>query len=200
MKDIFKDKRIMFRETRPLFLVVITLMGSVGLLATDIYLPALPEMATYFNCNQVEIQASFTLFLLGLAICQLVYGSLADRFGRKRVTLLGLTLFMIATLLCASAETLGEFLAFRLLQAMGGGVGSVVNRAIIADRYDKLQAAKVFSTIFPIIGLSAAIGPWIGGYLTYFMGWRSVFYFMAGFGAVVWVLVFFFLKEGRKMV
>lgn len=189
----------MLRDTRPLFLVVITLMGSVGLLATDIYLPALPEMAVHFNCNQVEIQTSFTLFLLGLAFCQLVYGSLADRFGRKKVTLFGLTLFIIATLLCAMAETLNQFLLFRLLQAMGGGVGSVVNRAIIADKYNKLEATKVFSTIFPIIGLSAAIGPWIGGYLTYFASWRSVFYFMAGFGALVWLLVLFFLKESRKV-
>lgn len=180
-----------------IFLVVIITMGSIGLLATDIYLPALPEMAAYFNCSQPEIQSSFTVFLLGLAVCQLVYGVLCDRFGRKRVTLFGVTLFIIASILCATVESIDHFMLARILQAIGGGVGSVVTRAIIADRYTRIEAVKVFSTTFPIIGLSAAIGPFIGGYLTYFFNWKATFYFVAIYGFITLLLVIFYLEENK---
>lgn len=189
----------MWRHHHFIFLFVITLMGSVSLFGTDIYLPALPEMCNYFNCTQVEIQSSFTLYLLGLALCQLVYGTLADRFGRKRITLIAIFLFILASYFCARANTLVEFLVFRALQSIGAGVGSVINRAMIADRFNKTESARVFSTIFPFIGLSAAIGPLLGGYLCSYFGWRSIFYFMMGFGCLIWVLVFFFLQETQKI-
>jgi DHA1 family bicyclomycin/chloramphenicol resistance-like MFS transporter len=188
----------MSRNHHFFFLLVIILMGSVSLLGTDIYLPALPEMCEFFNCSQVEIQSSFTLYLLGLALCQLVYGMLADRFGRKRITLIAISLFILASYLCARANTLAEFLTFRALQSIGAGVGSVINRAIIADRFNKTEAAGIFSTIFPFIGLSAAVGPLLGGYLCSFFGWRSIFYFMMGFGLLVWLLVLVFLQETKK--
>ncbi len=181
-----------------IFLIVIIAMGSVGLLATDIYIPALPEMAQYFNCTQPEIQASFTVFLLSLAACQLVYGVLCDRFGRKLISILGLSLFVIASLFCAFADSLGVFLFSRIMQAIGGGVGSVVTRAIIANRFNRLDAVKIFSTTFPIIGLSAAIGPFIGGYLTYFFNWRANFFFLALFGMVALCLVVFYLEETKS--
>ena len=180
-----------------IFLVVIIAMGSVGLLATDIYIPALPEMAQYFNCTQPEIQASFTVFLLSLAACQLVYGVLCDRFGRKLISILGLSLFVIASIFCAFADSLGVFLFSRIVQAIGGGVGSVVTRAIIADRFNRFDAVKIFSTTFPIIGLSAAIGPFIGGYLTYFFNWRANFIFLALFGITTLCLVLFCLEETK---
>jgi DHA1 family bicyclomycin/chloramphenicol resistance-like MFS transporter len=188
----------MWRQHHFFFLLVVILMGSVSLFGTDIYLPALPEMCDCFNCTQVEIQSSFTLYLLGLAFCQLVYGTLADRFGRKRITLVALTLFMLASYFCARANTLTEFLFFRALQSIGAGAGSVINRAIIADRFNKTEAAKIFSTIFPFIGLSAAIGPFIGGHLCSDFGWRSIFYFMTGFGLFVWILVLVFLEDSQK--
>lgn len=189
----------MWRRHHFFFLLVITLMGSISLLGTDIYLPALPEMCDYFNCSQIEIQSSFTLYLLGLALCQLVYGMLADRYGRKRITLIAISLFILASYFCARANTLSEFLCFRALQSIGAGVGSVINRAIIADRFNKTEAARIFSTIFPFIGLSAAIGPLLGGYLCSYFGWRSIFYFMMGFGFLVWILVLIFLQESRKI-
>ncbi len=188
----------MWRKHHFFFLLVMILLGSVSLLGTDIYLPALPEMCECFNCTQVEIQSSFTLYLLGLAFCQLVYGTLADRFGRKRITLVALFLFILASYFCAQAETLTEFLTYRALQSIGAGAGSVINRAIIADRFNKTEAARIFSTIFPFIGLSAAIGPLLGGYLCSYLGWRSIFYFMMGFGLVVWFLVLFFLQDLKR--
>lgn len=180
------------------FLMTMIMMSATGLFATDIYLPALPEMSRFFNCSQTEIQASFTVFLLGLAGCQLVYGILADRFGHKRILLFGLTLFIFASILCALSVSLSQFISFRLLQALGGGAGSVICRTIISQRYSRTDTVKIFSTIFPVIGLSAAIAPLIGGYLTYFFHWRSTFYFMALFGVVAMGLVITHLKDSPK--
>jgi DHA1 family bicyclomycin/chloramphenicol resistance-like MFS transporter len=178
-----------------LFIWTITVMSSVGLFATDIYLPALPEMAEFFSCTQVEIQTSFTVFLLGLATCQLLAGFLSDRFGRKRIAMIGLSVFTLACILCALSNSLTEFLFLRLLQAMGGGVGSVVCRAIVASRFDRQETIRIFSTIFPVIGLSGAIAPFVGGFLTHYLGWQSTFYFMACFGILALVLVHFFLTD-----
>lgn len=188
----------MIQDSRLFFLFVITAMSSVALFATDIYLPALPAMAVAFNCSPSEIQASFTVFLSGLAMCQLVYGFLADKFGRKKITLIGLSVFIVASLLCVYATNLSEFLICRFLQAIGGGVGSVISRAIVADRFNRTEAVKIFSTTFPIIGLSGAIAPWVGGYLTAYFDWRSTFYFIAAFGVMVWLSVAIFLKDSKK--
>lgn len=171
------------------------MMSSANLFATDIYLPALPDMATHFNCSQTEIQLSITVFLLGFASCQLVAGVLSDRFGRKKVALIGFTIFTIASLLCAYATNLQQFYGFRLLQALGGGVGSVISRALIADRYDRQQSAKIFSTTFPIIGLSAAITPSLGGHLTHWLGWRANFLVMAIFGLGILFIAFYYLNH-----
>jgi DHA1 family bicyclomycin/chloramphenicol resistance-like MFS transporter len=170
-------------------------MSSVSIFATDTYLPALPEMAVHFNATQTEIQLSFTVFLLGLAGSQLIAGALSDRFGRKKIVVSGFILFTLSSILCANSNTLSQFIAFRLLQAIGGGVGSVTSRALVVDRYDRQEAVKIFSTVFPIVGCSSAIAPLIGGYLTYFFGWQSNFYMIAIFGLVILLCVFLCLKN-----
>ncbi len=177
------------------FIVVITMMASVSLFATDIYLPALPDMAVYFNCRQTDIQLSFTVFLLGLAISQLIAGMMSDQFGRKRVVVIGFMLFTLASFMCAFAASLPELIGWRLLQAIGGGVGSVTSRALVADRYDRKESVKIFSTIFPIVGLSAAVAPVAGGYLTAFFGWRANFLFIAVFGFFILISVFLCLSD-----
>lgn len=185
---------IMLRQPHYVFLTLIIFMSSVALLATDIYLPALPEMAVYFNCSQTEIQASFTVFLLGLGCCQLISGVLADWLGRRKVLLLGMSIFTFASIGCALSTSLTEFIIFRLLQAVGC-VGSVVSRSIVADRYSRPEAVKIFSTVFPIVGMSAAVAPLVGGYLTSFFNWRAPFIFIAGFGILVFLLVVFQLRD-----
>lgn len=180
------------------FILLVILIGTVGMLGTDIYLPAIPEMTQVFQCTQSEIQGTFTIFLLGLAICQLIYGGLCDYFGKKNVVLFGLSLFVISSLLCSLATTLDQFLFYRILQAIGGGAGSVVSRAIITSRYTKSEAVKIYSTTFPIVGLSAAIAPLIGGYLTSYFSWKSTFYFIAGYGLIALLMVLRYLVTDDK--
>jgi len=135
-------------ENKGILLLLLILMSSVGLIASDICLPALPQMASYFDCQQTDIQASITIFLFTLAISQLVYGRLSDRFGPKVILLFGFSLFVLASIFATFADTLTELIVFRGLQAMGSGVGSVLSRVIIADRFNKLETVKIFTTIF----------------------------------------------------
>jgi DHA1 family bicyclomycin/chloramphenicol resistance-like MFS transporter len=188
----------MLKHKQPIFLAVIIMMSASGLFATDIYLPALPQMISDFNCSKDEIQASFTVFLLGLAGCQFLTGILADHFGGKRMTLIGLSLCGFASLLCVFAQTLNQFLLLRLLQAIGCGVGSVISRAMVASRYEREEAVKIFATVFPIVGLSVAVAPLVGGYLTYFFQWRATFIFMTLFSLVAFILVLLYLEESTK--
>lgn len=180
------------------FIFATIMMGSVGMFATEINLPALPLMAIEFNCNQTDIQISFTVFLLGLATCQLLAGMLIDKFGRKKVALIGFLLFTVASILCAYASSLSQLIVFRLLQAAGAGVGSVLSRILVVDRYERQQAIKVFSTTFPIIGLSATVGPSIGGYLTSFWGWRAPFFFIAVYGLIMLLFAYFVLNSKHE--
>jgi DHA1 family bicyclomycin/chloramphenicol resistance-like MFS transporter len=173
-------------------------MMSVNLFATDIYLPALPEMAITFGCSQSEIQFSFTIFLVGLAVCQLITGGLTDRFGRKTVALIGFSIFTVCSLLCADASSLTELNVYRLMQAIGGGVGSVIGRALVADHYNRRESVKIFSTVYPIVGLSAALGPLIGGYVTAWWDWRANFVLIAFFGLLILLLAGFCLKDKVK--
>jgi DHA1 family bicyclomycin/chloramphenicol resistance-like MFS transporter len=177
------------------FLIIVTMMMSVGLFATDIYLPALPEMAIHFGCSQADIQFSFTIFLLGLAACQLLAGRLSDYFGRRRVAIAGFSVFTIFSFLCAEATSLEQLNLFRLIQACGGGVGSVIGRVLIVDRYNRQESVKIFSTVFPIVGLSSAIGPFIGGYLTHFWGWQSTFVFISFFGLFILISTIAYLDN-----
>lgn len=178
-----------------IFFLIMTLLSSINLLASDIYLPALPELCKVFNCTQSAIHISFSFFLLALGICELLYGVLSDYFGRKKIIVAGLSIFVIASLLCASAETLQEFVLFRIIQAIGGAVGLPITRAMIKDYYDKKTTAKIFSFIFLVVGIIAAFAPFVGGHFISYFTWKSIFYFISGLGFIILLLVLFFLKE-----
>lgn len=177
------------------FLSIMILMSAVGLFATDVYLPALPQMATHFNCTQSEIQTSFWVFLIGLGSCQFIFGFLGDKFDRKKIVLIGFILFTVASLLCVFAKSLPQFIFLRFLQAIGAGVGSVMSRAIVAANFNRFETVKIFSTTMPLVGVSASIAPFVGGYIADHIDWRGIFYFLAIYGFVTLTLVFFFLKE-----
>lgn len=189
----------MSTKNKGIFLVILILMSAAGLVASDICLPALPEMASYFDCQQTGIQLSVAFSLCALAISQLIYGILSDRFGPKIILICAFMIFTMSSLLSVFAVTLSQFIFCRILQAIGAGAGSVLTRVLIIDRFSKEDAVKVFTTIFPVIGLSPAIAPFIGGYLTHFFDWRASFYVMAAYGLIVLCLVLFCLGEEPKL-
>ncbi|KWA07949.1 multidrug effflux MFS transporter [Burkholderia territorii] len=181
-------------------ILVVSMLSAFGLIASDVYLPAMPSMAYEFSIGAWQMPQTVSAYLIALACAQLFYGPLSDRWGRKPVLTVGILLYILGSIGCASAGGFASFLGWRVLEALGAASGLVIGRAIIADTCDKKESAKVYSIVYPLVSLSPAIAPAIGGYLAAWFGWRSDFIFVAGFGAVALVLVQLLLKETRPPV
>ncbi|WP_291297932.1 multidrug effflux MFS transporter [Elioraea sp.] len=148
---------------------------SLGPLSTDLYLPALPAIAAAFGTDAAGVQWTLSGFLLAFAPSQLVYGPVADRFGRRPAMLWGLGLFALGTAACALAPTLGALVAARIVQAIGACAGPVVARAVVRDTVPQERAPAVFATMAGLMSLAPAIGPVLGGIVTALSGWRASF-------------------------
>ncbi len=148
---------------------------SLGPLSTDLYLPALPAIADAFGTDAAGVQWTLSGFLLAFAPSQLVYGPVADRYGRRPAMLWGLGLFLAGTAACAVAPTLGLLVLARLVQAVGACAGPVVARAVVRDTVPPERAPAVFATMAGLMSLAPAIGPVLGGAVTALSGWRATF-------------------------
>jgi DHA1 family bicyclomycin/chloramphenicol resistance-like MFS transporter len=177
------------------FILTVAMLSAFGLIASDVYLPAMPSMTTEFGVADWQMPQTISFYLLALAIAQLAYGPVSDRKGRKPVLLAGITLYIVGSLGCATSVTYSGFLAWRMLEAVGAAAGLVVGRALIADTCDKRTSAKVYSVIYPLVSLSPALAPAIGGHLAAAFGWRSDFLFVAAFGIVALLMVLKLLPE-----
>jgi MFS transporter, DHA1 family, multidrug resistance protein len=178
-----------------LFLVIIIMMTVIGLISTDIYLPSLPQIATDFHSSQDNAQFTISLFLLGLSISQLIYGPLSEKFGRKPIVLIGISIFVVASLACLISNSIEMLIVSRLFQGIGACSGMTIGRSIIGDAFSKKEAAKIFATVFLFVGFSPAIAPVIGGYIDSYFGWRIVFANVLLFGIVLLILISMFLPE-----
>ncbi|NAW64979.1 purine nucleoside transporter PunC [Photobacterium halotolerans] len=161
------------------------LLSMLGFLATDMYLPAFTAMQADLKTSSSLIGMTLGLFLLGMAIGQLIYGPLSDRLGRKKVLLGAMLLFSLATLGCAMAPNVETLLAFRFLQALGACSATVLWQAIVIDRYEGKLAEKVFATIMPLVALSPALAPLVGAAIQSHFGWRAIFLSLIALGAVL---------------
>lgn len=178
-----------------LFLVILILMSTAGLVGSDVYLPTLPQIGVALQQSVHAMQLTLGIYLFGLSIGQLILGPLTDRFGRKILLILGMIIYFLASLLCAFSETITQLLVFRFIQAIGASSGLVIGRAIVGDLFDAKQAGKVFSTIFPFVGMSPAISPVIGGFIGFYFGWQATFVFIAFFALTIIILAASFLHE-----
>ncbi|MEU3712636.1 multidrug effflux MFS transporter [Streptomyces catenulae] len=170
------------RASRGLLLAVLCALNAGGLFASDINLPGVPATAAAFHTPVASVQWTFGAFMIGIAVSQAVYGPLSDAYGRKPVILLGLGVFTVASVGCAVAPTVEVFGAGRLLQALGAGAGMVLGRAVISDLHEATEAARMFATVMPVVGVSPSVAPLIGGYLTTYVSWRAPFAVTAALG------------------
>ena len=170
-------------------------LTMVGPLAIDTYLPSFPAIAQAFNASPIAIQQTLSLFLFCFAIMMLFYGTLSDSFGRRPVILCTLVVYVAASLVAALAPSFGVLLGCRVLQGLSAGAGIVVSRAIVQDRYSGTEAQKILSHVMMVFGLAPAIAPILGGWLQVSFGWRSIFWFLSGFGIMMYVAVWRALPE-----
>ncbi len=153
-------------------LIAITALGP---LALNILLPSLPRLPEALDTDFGTAQLTLSLFLAGLAVCQLVYGPLSDRFGRRPVLLAGLGLFIAGSALGLVADHILTVIAARLIQAIGGCAGLVLARAIVRDLYPRDRAASVLGYVTMAMVVAPMLAPVIGGYLDVWFGWRAGF-------------------------
>lgn len=175
--------------------VLITFLSVGGLISTDIFLPALSEMRYFYKVTEAEIQGAIALFLFGVAFSQLIYGPLSDSLGRKRVLIIGLSIWFFSTVGVIYTTNISELLSLRLLQGIGSCAGITISRAIINDMMDKKSSAQFYLIIFPFVGMSPAIAPMIGGILTEYFSWRACFIFLSIFILVTIILCATVLRE-----
>ncbi len=176
-------------------ILILGALSAFGPLAIDFYLPAFPTMALAFGTDEAHVQLTLAAYFLGLSIGQLLYGPVADRFGRRIPLLAGVGLFTAASLACAYAPNLEWLIAARFIQALGGCAGMVISRAIVSDKCDAVGSAKVFSQLMLVMGLAPILAPMLGGLLVNTTGWQSIFLALTGFSALAALAVALGLPE-----
>jgi DHA1 family bicyclomycin/chloramphenicol resistance-like MFS transporter len=151
-------------------------------LITDMYLPAFPALAEFFNTGASFIQTSLMSTMIGIALGQLIIGPLSDKHGRVAPLMVSLAIFIIATLFCIYTQNITAFIILRLAQGLACSSGMVLSRAILTDIFTGRELAKSLSINTAVLGVTPTLAPVIGGLLLTFSQWQGVFVFLLVFG------------------
>jgi len=159
--------------------VVLGLLCATGPLAIDMYLPALPSIASSLDGTMAGAQLTITAYFIAYGLAQMVYGPLADMAGRKPPLIAGLTLFLVGSIGCALAPDMNWLVAARVVQALGGAAAMVIPRAIIRDLHTGAQATRLMALVMLIISVSPMLAPLAGSGIIAVSGWRAIFALLA---------------------
>ncbi|MPW65615.1 Bcr/CflA family efflux MFS transporter [Moraxella catarrhalis] len=181
-----------------LWVMMLGVMIAIGPLSIDMYLPAFPSMAEDFGVNVGTIAKSVPAYFLGLVFGQLFYGPFSDRIGRVRPLYLGMSIFIIASIICATTNNAYVLFIARTLQALGACVTTVVTRAAIRDTLNPVQSARAFSLMVLVMGVAPILAPSLGALILKVADWHGIFWFLASFGVLNLLLTKCFLKETLK--
>ena len=174
----------------PRFLLfLVCAFASAGQLAIDIYVPALPTMAHFFQASPQAIQLSVTGYLIAYACGQLIFGPLADAYGRKRILALGLAIFTLGCVLSLAATNLETFVLARCLQGFGIAATNLLAKAIITDSFSGQTLMHAFTYMATAWGLAPIVAPVIGAHLQTMFGWRSCLTFLLIYSFVMWAVL-----------
>ena len=179
MTDIWNDKRRLY------VIFTIAALASLGPLSIDTYLPAFPLVQQDLGASSGAVAATLATFFTGLCLGQFIYGPISDRVGRRTPLLVGLGVYVAASIGCALAPNIESLLVLRFIQALGSCAGMVVGRALIRDLFTPQETARVFSLVMLCMGLAPVLAPLIGQVISASVGWRAIFALCAVFAAVV---------------
>jgi DHA1 family bicyclomycin/chloramphenicol resistance-like MFS transporter len=177
------------------YVLLLGAMTALPAISTDIYLPSLPDVARDLGTSATAAQLTMTGMLIGGAVGQLVIGPTSDRFGRRAPVLVGIVLHVLTSLLCAIAPGIIPLIALRVLQGFFNASASVVAMAVIRDRFVGSDASRLLSRLMLVIGVAPLFAPSVGGLIAGQWGWRAVFVALAGYGVVLWFVVWRRLPE-----
>ncbi len=184
------------KEKPPLWLLVLITIS--GTLAMHMFVPALPEAARTLGASTAAMQMTISVYILGLAVGQLVYGPLSDGLGRRPMLMLGLALYTAAGLAAALASSVQILVAARLFQALGGCAGLALGRAIVRDRAQADEAVRDLALLNLMMMVGPGLAPLLGSGLTVAFGWRSIFLLLAALGGVTLLFTWRLLPETSR--
>lgn len=179
-------------------IIILALLTALEPLSIDLYLPGFLLITEALNTTDSYVQISLSMFLGGFAIGQLLWGPLADKFGRKKPILVALLIFIVASVACMYVKTVEQLWIARFIQAIGGCAGVVIARAIVTDYFEKNQTLKIFALLALIMGIAPIIAPSIGNGVLAFFGWKGLFGAMAALGMLSLLVTLFVLPETHK--
>ncbi|MDO3443024.1 multidrug effflux MFS transporter [Agrobacterium sp. V1] len=183
---------IMSRKRTAILGALLTALAPISM---AIYTPAMPELTRVFATTEPAVKLSLSLYFAGFAVAQLIAGPASDAFGRRKASLVFLSIFLGGGLLAVFAPTIEVLLFARLVQGVGASVGMTVARAVVRDQFTGADASSIMNLIGIMLAVGPAMGPTIGGLSLAAFGWQSVFFLMAGLGAIAIFSVVAFLRE-----
>ncbi|WP_026122232.1 multidrug effflux MFS transporter [Nocardiopsis halotolerans] len=183
------------RKAVALLVMVLGVLTATGPLATDMYLPALPEIARELGTNEARIQLTLTAMMLGLAVGQLVIGPLSDAVGRRGPLLVGVAVFTVTSVLCVFVPNVTVFIGLRFVQGVAGAAGAVIARAVVRDLFKGDDAVRFFSRLALVMMLAPMLAPLAGAQLLLVGSWQLSFWVLAAMAALSFVLVLLWLPE-----
>lgn len=181
-------------------LFIICLLGALSVVspfAIDAYLPVVPEIGAHYHVSSAAVALTLSAYFVGMALGQIFYGPLLDRFGRKKPLYAGLAIFVLASFACTIAPSIDALIFIRLVQALGGCVAAVASLAMVRDFFPASECARIISRLFLFIALAPMLAPATGGALAIAFGWQSVFILLGSVVALILAVCFFLLPEGH---
>lgn len=179
--------------------LILGLISAIGPFAIDMYLPAMPQMAQALGASAGEVQMSLTAFFVALGLCQMLYGPLSDRFGRRVPLMVGLGLFVLGSLGCALAPDARTLIAMRFIAGVGACAGMVIPRAVVRDLHTGVEAARLGAMLMLVFSVSPILAPLAGSLVVALAGWRWIFGCIVVLGLLALTLVLTQLQESRPV-
>jgi len=185
----------MTKANSKLFLVLLLgVLSAFGPFVVDLYLPSLPQLASFFETSASMTQLTLTTAMIGLAVGQLLLGPLSDKFGRKIPLIISLVIYIISTILIVYAPNIEAMIVLRVIQGLSSAGSVVISRAVATDLYRGREMTRFFGLLMTINGIAPIISPILGSLLLEYISWKGVFVFLALIGVVV-LFFCFRLKE-----
>ncbi|WP_051145111.1 multidrug effflux MFS transporter [Thiomicrorhabdus sp. Kp2] len=182
-----------------IWLIVFTALASmIAPFSIDTYLPSFPAIESYYGVSRELLASSMGAYLGAFAIITLIWGPLADRFGRKYVAMVSLFGFALASAGCALAPTFDGFMIFRVLQGVLAGGVIIGSRAMVRDVFPPKEAQKTMAIVMMVFAIAPAIAPIVGGYLQTVFDWQSIFWFLTLYALITLVILLMFIEETQN--